>query len=222
MKQYRTNFLAVALAAVLASCATQPAAPPTETQLITDRYPISVTPEMRNLRVPYATPQRGFDPNSAVQIRAFVRDYRDFGSGALSVSTPPGWAEPATEISQYLTTLGVAPEQIMLSVDPAPELGREVRLSFIRYSAHTEPCGDWSSDWGFTLTNKLPSNFGCAVNQNVAAMVADPRDLITPKPMAPGDVQRWLTILDKYRKGEPTATMRPELEQGNVAEVTQQ
>jgi pilus assembly protein CpaD len=42
------------------------------------------------------------------------------------------------------------------------------------------------------------------VQQNIAAMVADPRDLMAPRPMAPMDANRRATVLEHYEKGEVT------------------
>jgi pilus assembly protein CpaD len=69
----------------------------------------------------------------------------------------------------------------------------------------TPPCGDWSTNLAVTTRNDLPSNFGCATQHNLAAMVADPRDLLAPdSSVGQPDAQRRLTVLDKYRKGELT------------------
>ena len=49
------------------------------------------------------------------------------------------------------------------------------------YTASTETCGDWSENEAFTADNLTPKNFGCSVQHNIAAMVADPRDLLGPR-----------------------------------------
>ena len=50
-------------------------------------------------------------------------------------------------------------------------------------------------------------------------MVADPRDLMGPQPMDPGDTQRRMTVLEKYRAGEPTPTVRIDAQEGAVSEA---
>lgn len=49
-----------------------------------------------------------------------------------------------------------------------------VDLTYIAYTARTQACGDWSENESFTLDNSTPKRFGCSVQQNIAAMVADP------------------------------------------------
>jgi type IV pilus biogenesis protein CpaD/CtpE len=46
--------------------------------------------------------------------------------------------------------------------------------------AHTEKCGDWSDDSTYSPTNTHLKNHGCAVQQNIAAMLADPNDIAHP------------------------------------------
>ncbi|WCT72151.1 CpaD family pilus assembly lipoprotein [Sphingomonas naphthae] len=42
-------------------------------------------------------------------------------------------------------------------------------------------CPDWSRPVGTELTSSTTSDYGCATRSNLAAMIADPMDLITPK-----------------------------------------
>jgi type IV pilus biogenesis protein CpaD/CtpE len=46
--------------------------------------------------------------------------------------------------------------------------------------AYTEKCGDWSEDSTYSPTNSHMKNHGCAVQQNIAAMIADPNDIAHP------------------------------------------
>ena len=53
-----------------------------------------------------------------------------------------------------------------------------VRVVVTRASAQVPGCPDWSSKSSINLNNATSSNYGCATNSNLAAMVADPNDLI--------------------------------------------
>ena len=57
-----------------------------------------------------------------------------------------------------------------------------------------------------TSENKNYFNFGCASQQNLAAQIADPRDLLSPRGVDSIDAGRRTTVLDNYRRGEPTTT----------------
>ena len=54
---------------------------------------------------------------------------------------------------------------------------------------------------------------------NLAAMVADPRDLVAPRTMGVGDTGRRLDVIERYRAGESTASERSEHESGAVSNV---
>ncbi|HEY2743800.1 MAG TPA: CpaD family pilus assembly lipoprotein [Polyangia bacterium] len=53
----------------------------------------------------------------------------------------------------------------------------------------------------------------------MAAQIANPRDLIAPRDMTPADATRRSVVLDKYRKGESTATASPEANKGKISDV---
>jgi pilus assembly protein CpaD len=79
-----------------------------------------------------------------------------------------------------------------------------VDVSYITYTARAETCGDWSENLAFTADNLTPKNFGCSVQHNIAAMAANPRDLLGPGAMGPVDTNRRAIVMDHYEKGEVT------------------
>lgn len=54
----------------------------------------------------------------------------------------------------------------------------KARVVITRSRAHVPGCPDWSDRGGYNYTNATHSDFGCAVNSNLAAMVADPEHLV--------------------------------------------
>ena len=132
-----------------------------------------------------------------------------------------GWQNVGLEFAGRIAALGVSRENILLGTDPTPQAGAEIEVGFISYTAETKPCGDWSQNLASNSNNSPFPNLGCATQNNIAAMVTDPRDLIGPQPMDPADTQRRLTVLDKYRQGLPTAAERTEDQSGLVSEAAQ-
>jgi pilus assembly protein CpaD len=53
-----------------------------------------------------------------------------------------------------------------------------VRVVVTRSRAHVPGCPDWSDRFASNLTNSTTDDFGCSVNSNLAAMVADPEHLL--------------------------------------------
>jgi len=206
------------LAALLLGACAYPVNGPEEAPTIADRFPITVEPHMEALRVPF-NPRGGLDAASSGELDRFARDYVENGSGAISVSAPRRLGEAAPNVVVgRLVSLGVPRNRIMLGSDDA-NVADEVKVTYIRYQAHSEPCGDWSVNLGYTSENKPSPNLGCATHHNLAVMVADPRDLVTPKPLEPDDAQRRLTVLDKYRKGETTVAEKTQEQSGAVSNV---
>lgn len=54
----------------------------------------------------------------------------------------------------------------------------QARVVILRARASVPGCPDWSATSDATLQNGLSAGYGCATNGNLAAMVADPEDLI--------------------------------------------
>ena len=63
------------------------------------------------------------------------------------------------------------------------------------------------------------AGYGCATQNNLAVMLADPADLKQPRKMDPADAARRDTVLEKYREGEASSTPRRDDEKGTVSEV---
>lgn len=182
------------------------------------RYPITVMPDMRSMDLPVAAASN-MAPDLKARFAAFVRDYVEHGTGAISVSAPPGRDDAARALAEDVADFGIPRDRILLGTDRGRDQGGAIKVSYIRYIAQTKPCGDWSTNLGNTFDNELPPNWGCATQQNIAAMVADPRDLVAPGPMTAADTQRALTILDKYRKGAPTPAEKTQEQSATIADV---
>lgn len=219
-KAMKISHAAAAIAALtMSACSTTPAQTPQYSHYVSERFPIDVQPSMKTLRLSYARQDAPLDPNMRSQLEAFVSDFRGHGVGALSISAPPNWQGTSERLADQVVAMGVAPTRIIVGTDAQPQSGSEVTLTFIRYIAESAPCGDWSEDLAKTYHNRPMPNLGCATQHNIAAMLSDPRDLLAPKPMGPGDVQRAMTILEKYRRGEPTEAERSRDQSGAVSQV---
>ena len=80
-----------------------------------------------------------------------------------------------------------------------------VRVVVTRSRAYVPGCPDWSDKEGSTLENKTADGFGCAVNSNFAAMVADPEHLLHGAESTGETVVMSSTkAIQTYRAQEPT------------------
>jgi pilus assembly protein CpaD len=212
---------ALLAAAGLAACA----APFNGPQDVSDErlmFPITVAPHMETLRVPFSGSGWDVPPDMSGRLAAFTKDYLENGNGAISVTVPNGDESARRYFASRLSELGVPAWRIMIGASDAPSADNSVELSFIRYAAEVAPCGDWSSNAADTASNMPMPNMGCASQHNLAAMVADPRDLVAPRGQDAADAQRRMTVLDKYRKGDSTPAETTAAQSGAVSEVNKQ
>ena len=119
--------------------------------------------------------------------RGFIHQAMQAGVTPLTVERPSGGgnsARVASEIASLMVNEGVARTGVDFRVYKAGSMA-PVRVSFISTYASTKKCGDWSTDLSDTSENTAYPNLGCAVQTNLAAMVADPDTLVVPKTKAP-------------------------------------
>jgi pilus assembly protein CpaD len=81
----------------------------------------------------------------------------------------------------------------------------QARVVITRTAAAVPGCPDWSAKSDMNYNNGLSPNFGCSVNSNMAAMVADPQDLLEGKKGASETVIATSNkAISTYRKTAPT------------------
>ena len=185
-------------------------------------HPILVAPHFSTIKLNFSAPEAGLLPDDAAKFETFVADYLARGSGSISVSAPQG-ADSAAALGYFgtrLVNMGVPRSRIMVGTREGSD--SRVEIGFIAYSARTDPCGNWSEDLSKTYDNSTAKNFGCAVQQNIAAQVADPRDIVEMRPTDPADAARRATVLQKYEKGEVTASEKSKDQSGAVDDVNKQ
>jgi pilus assembly protein CpaD len=111
--------------------------------------------------------------------------------------------------------MGVPRSRILVGTRDVAGDDRRVEINFVGYSAHTEACGDWSTNLAETQANDTSPNFGCSVQQNIAAMVANPRDVLGPQDMGVSDATRRSDVMNKYEKGVLTQADKAKTDKGN-------
>jgi pilus assembly protein CpaD len=184
----------------------------------TVNHPILVEPSYRSLKVDFAPDHGGLTPAAAAQLDGFVADYRDRGTGSIAISAPANdSAQGAIAFfAGHINRMGIARDKILVATHDAPNGDMRVEVNYVSYQARTtKDCGDWSDNLALTYRNDTPRNFGCAVQKNIAAMVADPRDLLGPRAMGESDGSRSVTIMGKYEQGEITSATKRKVDLNN-------
>lgn len=90
-------------------------------------------------------------------------------------------------------------------VTPGAVNAGTVRVVVTRSTASVPGCPDWSRKTDLSLNNATSTNYGCASNSNLAAMVADPEHLIKGAAGSGQTVVMSSTkAIDSYREAKPT------------------
>jgi len=201
------RLLAAAALLAMGSCSTTPDTTPST--LLEDgaaNHPIMVEPSYRALKLDWAPEVGGLPPAGQAELGAFVSDYSAHGNGAIAISAPNtmGGQNAAQWFAARINAMGVSRDRILISTHDAANGDLRVEVNYVTYQARTGRCGDWSDDLSLTLMNNTPKNFGCAVQQNIAAMVSDPRDLVSPRGLDASDAGRRVTVINNYEQGKVT------------------
>lgn len=147
------------------------------------------------------------------QLTTFANDFVQLGRGTLVISVPANSGNSATaaliaqDAQRALYAGGVDFAKISGGTYQAQgRTSAPVMLSFARYEAVKIACQPWSEiDPRKTANNLPPTRFGCAQNANLAAMVADPGDLLADRRDGPRDAGRIQVGVEKQRSGSVTA-----------------
>ncbi len=161
-------------------------------------HPITIAEREQVIDVPVARSDGRLSPMQRGIVARAVVNYRRDGSGMVYVLVPVGAPNQAaayrlsTEISATLRRGGVKPSNVAIETYPVetPEAAAPIRISYYAMTAGTTPCGRWPEDLANTPENRHWTNFGCATQNNMAAQVANPADLLGPRVTSPIDSDR--------------------------------
>jgi pilus assembly protein CpaD len=149
-----------------------------------ERFPIEVTSGPVRMEI---SSRHGTLQSSQINaISGFSRSASS-GSSRITILRPSAGGasgKVARQAYQVLVQSGISPGMISQKTYPGPAKG-PVQLTYIRSVAVTKECGDWSSDLTDTSSNEVYANYGCATQNNIAAMAVNPNDLVVPRQMTP-------------------------------------
>jgi pilus assembly protein CpaD len=209
---WSTAFALVAVAAAVSGCA-NPQDSLTTGGIPDDyrqRHPIVLTQADHNVDIPVSEGDRRLTGGMRDTIRGFAQDYRAHATGIVEILSPrgsrnaPAVSATRRQIRQELVAGGIPSARIVDSAYPADGAGdaAPIRLHFSATTAVTNACGQWPEDLaGRPFDNQNYYNFGCAQQNNLAAQVANPTDLVAPRAQTPIDAEQRGKIISDYRSG---------------------
>lgn len=195
------------------------------------RHPITLKEGERTVELLIGNSRGGLAPAQRADVLAFAQAWRRESTGGVIIDQPGGTAnemaasEAVREARSILIAAGIPQHAVQVRPYTVAQ-GRlaTVRLNYSKITAQAGPCGLWPHDLGPSndpayQENRSFWNLGCSTQRNLAAMVANPADLLQPRGETGSYTPRRTTVIDKYGKGESTSTVYPNADQGKLSDV---
>jgi pilus assembly protein CpaD len=185
---------------------------------VAETHPISVDSQIVTLTIDADPTTTDLSDMDKARLRAFANAYLTSGHGPLTITVPSGHAdadghEAAADIRKALNDAGVPWETLSgATYRTGGDAGDQLIVSYTHYVATPSECGVWKGVTARDYRNIRTPNFGCATQNNIAAMLADPHDLIAPATLAPRDAMASTRGVAAYRGGETTSSAAEEIE----------
>ena len=198
----RSKFALLALTASLAACATPNSPQDVSRGVASINVPVV---ERADYVFDASAPDGSLDRSEANRLDAWFRSLQLGYGDSIYLDGPyaDGARNDVARVAgQYgLLVSGGAP------VTPGVIPSGSVRVVVSRTRASVPNCPNWSVPSQPNLDNASMSNFGCGVNSNFAAMVANPQDLVSGREgSGVGDSLTATKAVQSYRKAAPTGT----------------
>ncbi|EFL89846.1 CpaD family pilus assembly protein [Ahrensia sp. R2A130] len=174
------------------------------------RHPIVIDEKEQTLDIPVGSDTVRLPRAQESATEGFASKYRRSPSGTMTIMIPrhsPNASAARSmshQVAEILRREGVPPSSIVTTSYDASRHGSAapIRVSYHAVQASVERCGKWPEDLaGPNLDNQNWHNFGCANQNNMAAQIANPSDLVAPRGMTQADAERRNNVIEDYREG---------------------
>jgi len=219
----RALLLSLSATVALGACATTatPDASPPLTPL--SRYSLRVEPGLD--RIALAVHEDGLSSSQQTALNDLAGRYLASGVGRVRVEAPsgddPAAARQAWAVRSALQSSGLPADRIVVASYAAPDPRAPVLAGFETVRAVIPNCAAERGPMDGRFSNDSSRGLGCAINANLAAQIADPRDIVGHRPTSPADSGRAAVVFDNYRKGALTSAPQETLVEGRIARAVE-
>lgn len=147
----------------------------------------------------------GLAPGEASRVAGWMDSMKLRYGDHVSIDDAGAGAVARRQIASIASRYGILLDE-RAPITNAPLTAGTVRVVISRTSASVPGCPDYSRNGSSEFQGSTTSNFGCATSLNLAAMVADPLDLVRGQPGADSFVDNRASdrAVAAYRKAAPT------------------
>lgn len=179
-----------------------------------DNYSLSAKPKEAVLVLENVSQQRiAHDPSLASRVGAFTYDFGNRSSSPLQVLVGAGKVDDAAatdiarEAVRVLARQGIPSSRMDVKVISGSNVKPgTVVMRYTQWVAVQPECGGITGNVSIDYSNGTTPNLGCSIQRNIAAMVADPRDLNQPAAIETPEGTPAGAVMTKFRRGEETKT----------------
>lgn len=226
------SLLAAGLAIALAGCNTT--ARDTTGSVPNDyraRHPIAIKEKDRTLTLFIGAGRGGLNPMQRAEVTQFAQAWKREATGGIVIERPTGSPneraahDTLKQMLAIFAATGIPTHGIGIKPYRPGEQAATLRVKYPLMAAQVAgPCGLWPADLGPSnnmqhFENQPYYNLGCATQQNLAAMVDNPADLVQPREETPAYGAKRSVGIDKWRKGESPATTYPDANKGAISDL---
>lgn len=202
--------LAVLLVASLAGCANLKRDSVTVGAIPDDyrtNHPIMIAEKNQKIDLPVGAGDRGMTGSQRDTLLGFLDGYDRSAAPALTIAIPVGSANEIAaaaagrDFARLAVASGIKRNRIVITSyqSVSAEASAPVRVAYISVKAQTDKCGRWPDDLLQTSENKHYADFGCSYQNNLAAQMANPADLLGPRKSSDIDAENRSAVIDTYR-----------------------
>lgn len=187
------------------------------------QYVLQVEPGVD--RIALAVHEQGLSGNQHAALRGLVSRFANERAEVLRIEAPTG-NDPVAAAQAYamrdaIQAMGVPGDRIQVVGYDAPDSRAPVLAGFEVLRAHVPDCSAEPRSLGSRFSNLPTGGFGCAVTANMAAQIADARDIRSPRTFQPADSGRAAVVFARYRQGEMASAEQETLVRGRVAQAVE-
>jgi pilus assembly protein CpaD len=170
-------------------------------------HPIVIAEKNEKIDLPVGAGDRGMTGSQRDTLLGFLDGYDKSAAPALTIAIPRGSANEIAataagrDFARLAIASGVSRNRVVMTnyQSVSAEASSPVRISFVAVRAQTDKCGRWPEDLTQTSENKHYADFGCSYQNNLAAQMANPADLIGPRKSSTIDAENRGAVIDVYR-----------------------